>query len=313
MKALLPSQLLIVTFFLFSCRTEIEFKPEECQSKIVINSVIYVDSLITCYVHRTNFALESNRRITPLPDALVQLEIDGVISDTLTHVANGKFTSRIIAQHQKIYRFIVSREGFPTASAQSSVLTPTQIISLEKIGSGVTTSGTYFTNFRMTLENDRNNLGFYAFIPLVEKNYFAWDDSTQELSYLSPLYIDMSRSRGIEFSKHSSRIRLHDLESFEMYYFTDKLTSSGNTSIIELTIEHYDSSQNYLANMFLLVEKLSEDFFLYEQSLSALWNSNNFSLFSQSIQVFNNVDNGMGIVGTCLSYPPVLVSPPNVP
>lgn len=311
MKALLL-QLLIVTVFVYGCRTEIEFKPQERQSKIVINSVIYIDSLITCYVHRTNFALEANRRITPLPDAFVQLEIDGVISDTLTHVANGKFRSQRIAQQNKIYRFIVSREGFPTASAQSSVITPTQITRLEKIGFGSTTSGTYFTKFRLTLEKDPNNKGFYAFVPFLDKTYFE-EDSSQTISYITPLYVDMSRSRGIEFSKHSSRMRLGDLESLAMFYFTDKLVSSGNNSIIEFSIEQYDPSEDYLQKMFLFVEKISEDFFLYEQSLSALWDSYDFSLFSQSVQVFNNVDNGMGIVGTCLSYPPVIVSPPNVP
>ncbi|HON19260.1 MAG TPA: DUF4249 family protein [Salinivirgaceae bacterium] len=301
----LPAILLIFS----GCRTEIEFKAAERQSKIVLNSAVYIDSLITCYVHRTVLSLESNQTIQPLTDALVILQTEGVTIDTLQHVNKGFYKSKVYAQADKAYQFIVTREGFTTVRAQSQIIIPTQIVSLEKISTQYySIEGVHVTTFRLRIEKDSQNQGFYAFIPYKKRYqplYDMYGNIVDSVLYYYSVYLNLDRSKGIEFSRMVEVFDGTYSSYIEKHYFTDKLESSNNTSIIDFALESYND-HDFNGNLFIDVEKISQDMFYYYQSLTALQNNNDFSFFTQPVQVFSNIEGGVGIVGTIKKYETIL-------
>ncbi|HOG19049.1 MAG TPA: hypothetical protein PKW37_01210, partial [Salinivirgaceae bacterium] len=73
-----------------------------------------------------------------------------------------------------------------------------------------------------------------------------------------------------------------------------------NEGIIEFPV-FYSSAEE--ANYLFVIEKISEDLFMYEHSLYMLDDYYDFPLFSQPIQTYMNIEGGLGFIGTSVIIP----------
>jgi hypothetical protein len=269
--------------------------------------VVYADSLITCFVHKTNFVATGNFRITPLTRASVVLFENGNAVDTLVHQSNGKYLSDIVASVNKTYTFRASMANYPDAQGTSHIVANTEILGIDSL-SLVTMpyGGGTMQFFRLRVSKNQDEVGFYRMLVLQPRYDYTYDPLTyvviDSVENYYPVYIDMEYARGIEFTKEST-IYINGYQYWHnQYFFTDKFVNSNNQGFIEFPISQY-SFKSSNQKLILKLQKISKDFFIYHQSLSLLREGMDIPLFYQPVQTFMNIEGGLGIIGTSIVMP----------
>ncbi len=301
----------ILLLFSTSCKKEVEFKGKDIQPKIVLNSVFYADSLIWCYVHKSNYVATGNFTITPLVNARVVLFDDAQPLDTLTHVGYGRFESSVRASTNKTYRLRASHANYPDAEGTSQTVTPSEIKSVEIIGTIPSSNGDQSMNlYRLRTSKNGNEAGYYrmrVFEHRYDYIYDQWNTIIDSMESFYPVYINMEYARGIEFEKYSEVFNGEYTNWQYTYYFTDKFVNAEGDGFIEFPIDQ-SSPWLYGNRLVFKVEKISKDFFLYQHTLSLLQSGDDFALFYQPVQTFMNIEGGLGIIGTSMVLPDYLFS-----
>ncbi len=302
MKPYLTIIIAISTLLLFvQCKKEVEFKGKNMKPKIVLNSIIYTDSIIECYVHKSNSVASGIFTVQPLTNATVVLSENGVVVETMTHVSNGKYLSNTTASAGKIYKIHVSLNNYDDAIGTSQIVYKPEWIKIDSIG--VVTSyqdnqGMIMFRLKMPKESATN---YYAMTIYEKLLIHIYDEETHEIIDSTFQYFhmlaDMDYARGIEFSRYH-----YDGETgYEKYFLTDKITSQENEGIIDFPIRNSIEQRN--RTLLFVIEKISEDLFMYEHSLYMLDDYYDFPLFSQPVQTYMNIEGGLGFIGTSVIIP----------
>ncbi len=300
-----PVFIIIISTILLSsgCKKEVEFKGKDLKPKIVLNSIIYVDSIIQCHISKSNIATSGSFAIKPLTNANVVLSEDGVIVDTMIHTATGKYLSNITALDGKVYKIHVSLASYNDAIGTSQLIKRPKWLTIDSIG---IISQPYesikMIMFRLKIPKEEGNTNYYSMKVYRQSVLYSYDQYTYDIidSVIEyrPVEIDMEYAHGIEFEKY----HYEEVYSLYKYFFTDKITSTENEGIIEFPVANsYDANQQ--RHYLFVIEQVSKDLFLYEHSLSLLFDNSTPTLFSQPVQTYMNIEGGLGIIGTSIVLP----------
>jgi len=279
----------------------VEFKGKEMKPKIVLNSIIQIDSIITCFVHKSNIVTSGNFRVQPLTNATVVLSENDVVVETMTHVSDGKYSSNTTAVAGKVYKIHVSLNDYDDAIGTSQIVYKPEWIKIDSIG--VVAPSQYFEGMIMfRLKMPKNiSANYYAMKVYRKVLLYIYDTETHQIIDSTydyyPLWVDLERSRGIEFTRY-----YYDGESsYEKYFFTDKITSQENEGIIDFPVNNWYGQER--GSFLFIIEKVSEDLFMYAHSLSRLYEYDDIPFFSQPVQTYMNIEGGLGFIGTTAIMP----------
>jgi len=326
MKRIQIITLAILSLFIgSSCTKEIEFNEKTLEPKLVVNAICTLDSLITVEVsankpipgYETNFKL--------FTDAIVKLYVDGSETEQLVYIGSSKsgypvaiYGSQTKAESGKLYKIEVSHNDYKT--------TATGEMQMGKKVPILNVTTTPIINVVYNSENSKKIEATLRFSdPADEENYYRLVISYrigEEQSYPSSSgdtvrlvrVMDYSFNyNGIEsddpvFSNNESADEILFESSNSMYtVFTDELFNGKSYSLnfylnesIAYQLQRLDTTRGNFYIIKFELQSLTKDTYYYIKSLgSSMWS--NEGLFSEPVQVYNNIENGLGIFGGCSS------------
>jgi len=112
--------LLMLSLVLFSCRKELDYDDLGFEPQMVLNGLIYQDSIIVINVSRTQSILESNKIFPFLDSAEVQLYENDIYIEDLVYDSIGYYHSTIRTKANTEYRIEARTDEIETATAEFS-------------------------------------------------------------------------------------------------------------------------------------------------------------------------------------------------
>lgn len=263
---------------IFSCETTIDYDLPQEPSKITIDSKLLVGNSPLVYVYTSVSAL-SRQDPPEVTNAEVKLYENGVFVSKLSPELNlyGQtfYTSNHKISSDQHYKVEVSLPEYETAFGEG----------LTK--DAVPVSSTVFDTSNFNLE-------------------FTFQDPPTSGDYYLITVRSLTDSYPIQYSTNDVVINFFDEDTFddpfsgsgEKYgqngYMTDQLFN-GKTKTVRMTIQDRDISNNQTPRLIELW-RISEDLYNHERTKAVAWQSEN--PFSEPVQIYSNIENGYGIVGT---------------
>lgn len=273
--------ILIISQALLSCETTIDFEIPREDPKITIDTRIMAGDSLRAFIGTSEYVLSPKN---PKLDgkATVYLYENGAkvaeLKPRLFSIFNANdsifyYRTDYIPKPQQVYKLEVSRPGFNTATGQTVVKAPVSV-------SGVTfDTSSYRVNLTFT---DPSGAGDYYRVA----SYYYINDRQFSL-YIS------STDRAIDF-----------IDGFEDDPFSSNEESGGEYGYISdeyfdgkskrITVKINDGQLLPADSLFFEISRINEDFYLHEKSKAASRVSDGF--FSEPVQIYNNIENGYGIV-----------------
>ena len=295
MKKLLV--ILLIMIAVSACEKIIDIDLPERELHIVINGMINRDSLISVQVSKSKGILD-NSAISYLPGAVVKLYGNDEFIENLKYTENGIFISKI--QPYDEIRYTIDAEYPDLVSVAASTQIPAHpfIVSIDtfteiSIPDNDYGMGEIDTHYKIKIRDDDNSKNFYflALSHVIADEGFDDDPYVGEeyeffTDYDSDDIIFQSGNEGFSFYNIDGRV-------FSDEYF------NGTEYTIDISVEdYYDeyTGMNIYSKDYIYLFSISKEFYLYVIS----YNMNNMSIdnpFAQPVQVYSNVENGLGIFG----------------
>lgn len=334
MKQIYSILALVGILSLVSCTKEIIFKGDMLDPKLVVNSIGNVDSVFVVQVALSKPIPGYESSFQYLPDATVKLYSDGKELETLQRISfdgydpemikylesslvNGTYVGRkTIIESGRTYRIEVSHPKYPTATSEMTA--PTKI-PIERID---TVSTIYVDNYSGNMRKYKASIRFTD--PANEENFYRLhisyivgrnytgnqgpvEGSEKETVWLESYY---NTYNGIESddpvfaSEQDANDFLFGGDSRSDYtVFTDVFFDGKTyglsvflTDWIASHITTIDTTKGEFFQANFELYSLPKETYYYIMSVGKFdWYSD--GLFTEPVQVYNNIENGLGIFG----------------
>ncbi|QTN38802.1 DUF4249 domain-containing protein [Cryomorphaceae bacterium] len=272
--------------FTAGCEKEVPFDPEESRTRIVMYSFLYPGEIIQVELTQSqNILINSwNEDYPPVQNAIVRVYKDGELlgemqEDQINN--NGQYFLFETVEAGAEYRFQVAHSEFEGVQAFTRVPATPPTFTARLIDT---------TNFEWTLEvevEDQSGANFY----LAD---FLWEYESGGAS-LQPMYFsstDPFLSTPYTYYDPTDPNKYFDGEA----YFTDEHFADGTYTFRIKFYADYWTSQSF-TGIHVRLKNMSEDYYRYKYS-SLLQQWTDGDPFAQPAIVHNNVENGIGCVGS---------------
>jgi hypothetical protein len=327
--------MLSVIVLFASCEKEIEFDKKLIEPKLVVNSFIQQDSLINVSVASSKPIPGTQSEFKWIDNATVKLFVDGVEKETLTAFDLEKkptgfqainfdttffydtsapskrySTLNTKAEAGKTYRLEVTHPDFEKAVCETYIPKSVPILSIDTLTKTIVSQ--YNTSsvleVKIKFQDTPGEKNYYRLVyrnqlgvlmddyktPEANDNFILISDQVVGTSINSDDQLINPKNEDANdllFSSSTNRYNLFTDELiegkeyelsfnlFENYYTSNyKIPKGGNGEFMRLTIE---------------LHSLTREAYLYMRSVAA--NNSADGFFTEPVQVFTNVDNGIGI------------------
>ncbi|MCM1501785.1 MAG: DUF4249 domain-containing protein [Bacteroidales bacterium] len=312
---------------LASCEKEIKFTGSQQKTSIVLMSLADPDGLLSAVVRQSAFILDNNSYQTiqkGLPDANLKLFVNGRLTGIKAYLdndasANSTFNFYYRPTAGENIRIEVEADGFTSVAAETTIPQKAKF----DVVSFRAETGSY---------NEEKNIYMKIRIddPAAEKNYYRlslsqvfsmdagddiWteDSSGQEGGEESSGRKDGEDSR-IEYTsplKFYSKDPIFEKEGFGHIFEMDEDTEikdyfsdswfDGESYTFEIYFSLYSTEYVKTNAIDINLQAMSREYYEYTASLDAYYATEDFSLFSEPVQIICNVENGIGCLGSTTS------------
>ena len=290
----------VVALFIIisSCRKTIEPKDLPQQDpRLVLNCVMYPDSQIMAEISVSKSIL-SSKEYKYITDATCELYENDTYIEKLTSIGSGKYRSNSKATVNKNYTVKVIATGYNGVSGSSALPLP-------MVTSAIDQYDTTISKYTITSYRNGPNTFAYAVNGSTKYRFVIKDDVTTRNFYnirAVGYIIDSSGTRE-PILNTTLRNNINSINGSGYSYYgidlDDASVTNGNEIKADLMISFY---QNLPADfklktveVYLLLYTFSPEYFRYMSTLNNQEGSTG-SLFSEPVQIYSNVNNGMGIV-----------------
>lgn len=303
---LYTSVLILFVIACSSCYKEIDLEKYRPIPRIVINTAIAADSLITANITRTWFFTDTeNNPEIYLPDAKVDLYINDVYVERMTWESyesgssGGCFVSAVIARKGDKIKIVADDKNYGTAWAEEIIPHPIQIEEA-LINTSLKSDNNVIISYQITFKDIPDERNYY----LIQINgvpgaygYDYWTLLAIDYSFdpvLSRNESIVNNSLGYDGLEHSFGCLFTD-ELIEGKKYTLKMKETIPLNYLEYS----ESSSKRIISLY----NLSESYYQYLLSLQRL-NGSDFSKdlavigFAEPLRIYSNVRGGTGILGT---------------
>ncbi len=301
MNKILVISIFVLSAFLFSCQKKLDIDIPDSEKHIVLNGIITTDSLIYVNVTKSKSVL-SNEDVKMLDDANVKLFGNDLFIENLTNIGNGVFMSSLTPEIGVKYEVTADYENLQSVNSEITLKNPEKIISIDtilEINSYNYEDGYDYTDYRMKFKikiKDKIDENNYYFISLMKKEtIYNFDEQPPVMTGYNDTYIHFDSNDPI-FERNQGYFSLNGMYGL---VFSDELFNGQeyiiniNSSILN---ENYYNS-NYSSVTPLLVVSLltvNQDIYRYITSFNLNQQSGD-NPFSQPVQIFSNVEKGLGL------------------
>ncbi len=283
-----------------ACRKEIDIKIPDNERSIVLNAVVHPDSVFSANVFRSNHVQDNVTQLLYLNNAKVDILENGNLLETLQLDTAGYYKGSVaIAQVGHEYEIVVSVNDLKSAKGKVTTVQTVSITSIDSVGHTTTDDDDYYGPiyslnvgfnilYRVNFKDNANENNYYrikvAAGSLIADTIYYGSDSTQYDIYYQQLYTN-SNDPSIDVWAYYDNY----------YYFSDKLFNGKNYGF-EIVL--FNMSEGKQPKIYFYLEHISYDFYRYMVAVDKQSETEGMELFFQSVQVFSNINNGFGIVGT---------------
>ena len=274
---------LIAATCLLGCDTVVELDVPRDDSQLVVNSFFTPDSTFGVSLYKSTFVLDEGRS-KPITGATAKVfDSNGNEVVELTEQENGVYTSGVSAEPGKTYEIKVSKSGYETATALSTVPVDTaQVIKLETTSSSGSSSSATISLWI----DDPEGVDYYEVTGQSKTVIYTPNDT---LYFGKKLYLN------------SNNATFEDFESGRYDMFFDdklfdgtrqKLTFRTNLLKAQCTNDNAECRDEHEVTLF--VRKISKEYYRYKQSMYQQ-NEVGGDPFAEPVPVYDNIENGLGI------------------
>jgi len=322
--------LVLFSVLITACTSEVEFNGKEIEPKLVVNSICLVDSLLEVEVSATKAIPGFEETFPFIPNATVKVFIDGEETEVLQCVNAAdslkaksedlylaRYSGKTKVESGKKYRIEVTHPDFKQVA--KGEMTPSKPVSIEsafvevvknddvmdysssKINASITFTDTpdeenyYYLDVYLRIgEGFRTsgNDGEEGFRVTVMDNFVS-----RKLTSSDPVFSNNNTPDNI----------LGETSSIGYTVFDDKLL---NGKPYELKFElyeywawdmaHVDTTMGGFYIVYFELQSITKDMYYYLKSISDS-NESGMGLFTEPVQVYSNISNGLGIFGASSS------------
>lgn len=318
--------------FLQSCQKEIEFDSKLIEPKMVINGFIQQDSLISITIGTSKAIVGVDKPNGWIDDATVKLFVDDEEKETLTTFDIPDYTTNYFnpsspqpfgdstnfikcyrslttkAEAGKTYKLVVSHPNFKTVKCETSIPMPINILGLDTITKMDVSNGFYKTfQMKIKFQDTQGKKNYYRLTYKSISGRAVPINITPKDTTL--LIAVTNQSTGRQFTSDDPIINPSSEDANDFLFgspsntfnlFTDELIEGKE---YELTIDDFnyiyestiiDASIGEFIILNIELQSITREAYLYMKSVNA-YNYYNGDLFSEPVQVFTNMENGIGI------------------
>ncbi len=313
--------ILSIIFVATSCHKVIDLDVSDAEKKIVINGILYPDSIVRVNISRSLGVLEEDStEFQFLNKATAKLYENDNYIETLVFDSLGFYHSTIIPDLTKKYKLEVESEGIEKAVGRIELVNPIEFAisdmeySVEEITETITMDYENFEDdfesFDTTFIQVYFNCKFNIPDPADQENYYA----IVAYSYSA----DIGELIAFTYDENNEEV-IYDgffMEESEMqavhahYYIENNYTFIENSSFydngFQILKDNLFSGQNLSLNMnisfrtfdlqpiYMKMYSIPKDYIDYIKSEEKYWQAHE-NPYTQPVNVFSNIENGFGI------------------
>lgn len=285
----------ILAFFVQSCQTVVDVELPEPENKLVVNCLFAQDSTFYFQISHTATILDPDS-IEIIKDASIKLTSSDGEEETLTELGTyylqfeekQYYKSNMRATSGITYTIEVSHPDYKTVIAQAEVPEGITIQGIDT--STIVDNGYEVYRLDITFEDPIGTnyydvkLHYATVSPIYDEqgNIIAYAPMVTPVYYYPANENLLTGNAGTAFSDvffEGQRFKLN--LNVDKYYFENSFF--GDTT-----------SQSFPGILLIELRTISEDYFLYEQSLNKYFVAEG-DPFAQPVQVTTNIDGGLGI------------------
>ncbi|MBI9035167.1 MAG: DUF4249 domain-containing protein [Bacteroidales bacterium] len=283
-RAFSTIMLLFIFGLIGGCSMDMDIELPEVEPRMAMYSIISPGNPIEARLTFTqpitqNMGYENKNWIN---DAVVRISEPGGASVVLENENSGSYLNSLIPQENRTYKFQAEHANYENISAETTIPYAVPVISIdtltETISDGVEVEKRLLT--RVKFQDPSETKNYY----MVSK-YTSWDENSGEnLDYI------WSYMEGYGILNVGGAIVFSD-EMFNGQVFTVKF--AGNEY-------YYDAVgvEQLMGEGCIYFCSIDENFYKYMLSMHKKNSGDEFEFFTEPVQIFSNVENGLGLFGS---------------
>jgi hypothetical protein len=277
----------LAILLLSSCKEEIPFDIPVSERNLVLNSLITHDSLITEQVYRSSLVTDKFTGDLYENSATVALFQNNEWVENLTFLADGTYQSQVTkAKAGETYALQVISPTGQNAGGSVSVLYPVPILAFDSVGLVHDGINDEKVLLRLKFKDDGNTRNYYRVSIAAYETHSYYDPENPEMRqqiYFNRQWI-VSNDPGL------------DADYDNYLYFSDVLFN-GKEYSFDILMDKYDFKYNKEC-FYAFLENISFGFYRYAVALPAHFDAEEMKFFMEAVLVYNNIENGLGIIGS---------------
>lgn len=319
--------IMIIVFSIISCERDVDFIGNEINPLVVINSFVTPDSTVTAYISTSRFFLNDSIAYRTINNAEVNLWIDGVFREKLNSDNTGTYRSYYKPAFTDLIKLTVDVPEMTQASATTLFTQAPHVLSVDtqqvlinkeilRYSSGdiQVIKNHYNVKYKLKFTDQSNQKNYYRLIVRKVSYKGVWNRHTNKVDTVidngQPQYGDFNFTDIVsgnttdplaDGSTSPVAVLLSNVNNV-YHVFSDDIFN-GKTYTLQFSTNHtqnikvidYGSLSDVKHEVYISLQSLSKDYFLYLKTRGA---SNATNYFSEPVKVHNNINNGLGILGS---------------
>jgi hypothetical protein len=318
------SLLTVLSFALFSCENEIEFKGNEVKSLLVLNSILTEDSSIQVYLSGSRFFLSDEETFRIIENAKVQVWKGDEAIETLQYTKNNYninesyYTGNYRLKSGDRIRITATAPGLDPVECETEIIAPPAILSVDTVCTFFELS--FFEGNPIYYSPSKANAGdesdYYTYSFNESYNLSIKIDDPKEVSnYYRIILFKREYGQDGVFSDTPLWFESDDVvfgtmetdllfESENNYHLFSDGLFNGKEYKLKLSFNNSGWSSAYgnekltnLRELHVELHSLTKDYYLYLKSREASYSDDLGGILSEPVQIYNNIKGGIGILG----------------
>lgn len=317
---------LLIALLMAACREEVQFNDKNIASKMVVNSFVDADSIIKVTVAGSKPIPGVQSNFNWINDATIKLFVDGKETETLktmnitvtdenddyyrqSYTPSVVYYSETKAEIGKTYKLEIDHKRYGLATCETTIPEPIQIIAVDTMGTGPERYNYEYNNVNVKLKfkDPANEVNYYRLIAYVKQGIYRekrYQNTVMDsVIEVREYYLTIS-DPVINPEQEDANDFLFGSPSNPYNVFTDELID-GREYTVNFDINIYNhqriegidmTEKGEFHQIKFILQSITLETYLFLKS-SFLHHYYDGDLFAEPVQVFSNVENGLGIMG----------------
>ncbi len=326
---------LTATLFISGCEKTIRFKGEIIHPKLVVNSFITPDSVLKAEVTASRFFLDEGSQgyggyeYDKVTNADFRLYVNDAFREKLTHAGGGIYRSAYLPKPGDEIRIETAATGFEPVTA-STIIPPRPVI-LKTDTSSVAEKqyyigykGEYNGNskqdtlsevivrkysFQVRFKDDGSKKNYYRLV-VIKRNYFEDFITDEYLTRFDDIVFGNKQTGGVgdlfDFSESSYHYDTFTDDLLNGKEYSLKFSAYAGMGYNDYYGFEYEKIKEIRTTFFIYLQEISYEYYMYALSSAKAGNQDD-NPFVEPVQIYSNIVNGIGVLGSYTSSVPAVI------